>query len=94
MNITKISEAYTIQTPFEGNFMRMADQLQGKVAKDSVQPLMLRSLYNIGGAQFVFPEPALKGELVFKSNNDFKDKQTLICLCCCTRPSKIKNRTV
>jgi len=76
INITKIAEAYTIQTPFEGDFMRMADKLQGKVVKDSVQPLMLRSLYNIGGAQFVFPEPAIKGELTFKSNNDFKDKQT------------------
>ncbi|WP_396163935.1 cytochrome c biogenesis protein CcsA, partial [Flavobacterium sp.] len=76
INITKIAEAYTIQTPFEGDFMRMADKLQGKVAKDSVQTLMLRSLYNIGGAQFVFPEPAIKGELTFKSNNDYKDKQT------------------
>ena len=76
INITKISEAYTIQTPFEGDFMRMADKLQGKVVKDSVQTLMMRSLYNIGGAQFVFPEPAIKGELVFKSNNDYKDKQT------------------
>ena len=47
---------------------------KGKVVKDSVQPLMLRSLYNIGGAQFVFPEPAINGELTFKSNNDFKDK--------------------
>lgn len=76
INISKISEAYMIQTPFEGDFMRMADKLQGKVVKDSVQPLMLRSLYNIGGAQFVFPEPAIKGELAYKSNNDFKDKQT------------------
>jgi cytochrome c-type biogenesis protein CcsB len=76
INISKISEAYMIQTPFEGDFMRMADKLQGKVVKDSIQPLMLRSLYNIGGAQFVFPEPAIKGELAYKSNNDFKDKQT------------------
>ena len=50
INISKISEAFMIQTPFEGDFMRMADKLQGKVVKDSVQPLMLRSLYNIGGA--------------------------------------------
>lgn len=76
INITKIAEAYTIQTPFEGDFMRMADKLQGKVVKNDVQPLMLRSLYNIGGAQFVFPDEAIKGELVMKSNNDFKDKQT------------------
>ena len=76
INITKIADAYTIQTPFEGDFMRMADKLQGKVVKNDVQPLMLRSLYNIGGAQFVFPDEAVKGELVMKSNNDFKDKQT------------------
>jgi len=76
INISKISEAYTIQTPFEGNFMRMADQYKGTVTKDDVQPLMLRSLYNIGGAQFVFPEPAQKGEITMKSNNDFKDKQS------------------
>jgi hypothetical protein len=30
----------------------------------------------MGGAQFVFPEPAMKGELVLESNNDFKDKKT------------------
>ncbi|MFD2907476.1 cytochrome c biogenesis protein CcsA [Flavobacterium ardleyense] len=76
INITKIAEAYTIQTPFEGDFMRMADKLEGKVVKNDVQPLMLRSLYNIGGAQFVFPDEAVKGELIMKSNNDFKDKQT------------------
>ena len=76
INITKISESYTIQAPFEGDFMRMADQLKGKVTKDAIQPLLLRSLYNLGGAQFVFPEPAITGELVWKSNNDFKDKST------------------
>jgi hypothetical protein len=32
--------------PFEGNFMRMADKLQGGT-KDIVQPLMMRSLYSI-----------------------------------------------
>ena len=76
INITKIGEAYTIQSPFDGNFMRMADKLQGQVTKDAPQTLMLRSLYNMGGAQFVFPEPAIKGELVLESNNDFKDKQS------------------
>jgi cytochrome c-type biogenesis protein CcsB len=74
VNITKIEDAYTIQTPFEGDFMRMADKFQGKVQKDSAQVLMLRSLYNLGVSQFVLPEPAIKGNLVNKSNNDFKDK--------------------
>jgi cytochrome c-type biogenesis protein CcsB len=76
INITKTEDEYFIQTPFEGNFMRMADKFQGAVVKDSVQPLMLRSLYNLGGSQFVLPEPAIKGNLVSKSNGDFKDKSS------------------
>lgn len=76
ININTTGESYTIQAPFEGQFMRMADQMQGGVTKDSLQPLMMRSLYNLGGAQFVFPEPAVKGIMAFKSNNDFKDKIT------------------
>lgn len=74
INITTTGDSYTIQTPFEGMFMRMADKLQGRVAKDSTQPLMMRSLYNVGGGQFVFPEPAVKGVKVLKSNNDYKEK--------------------
>jgi len=44
ININTESVEPTIQTPFEGNFMRMADKLQGKVVKDAAQPLMMRSL--------------------------------------------------
>jgi cytochrome c-type biogenesis protein CcsB len=76
INITAIGDSYTIQTPFEGDFMRMADKLRGKVTKDAEQPLMMRSLYNVGGAQFVFPEPAVKGVKAFKSNNDYTDKKS------------------
>jgi cytochrome c-type biogenesis protein CcsB len=54
--------SYNIQTPFEGTFMRMADQLQGNVAKDSIQPLMLRSLYQLAGMSFVIPDPVAKGK--------------------------------
>ncbi|NDV44991.1 cytochrome c biogenesis protein [Flagellimonas sediminis] len=52
---------YFIEAPFEGNFMRMADQFQGKVVKDSLQELQLRSLYSMAGMQFVLPEPLFKG---------------------------------
>lgn len=76
INITMVADGYSIQSPFDGNFMRMADKFQGQVTKNTAQALMLRSLYNMGGAQFVFPEPAIKGELVLESNNDFKDKKT------------------
>jgi len=75
VNINTTGSVYTIQTPFDGQFMRMADKLQGRVIKDSTQPLMMRSLYNVGGSQFVFPEPAKKGFKIFKSNNDFKAKK-------------------
>ena len=64
----------TISAPFEGSYMRMADKLQGRVIKDSVQPLMMRSLYNVGGTQFVFPDPAKKGVIQYQSSNDFKAK--------------------
>ena len=76
ININTTGKEYVVQMPFEGNFMRMADKLQGKVDKDIQQPLMMRSLYSVGGAQFVFPDPAIKGSKSFKSNNDWKDKVT------------------
>ncbi len=52
---------YKIRSPFEGDFMRMADQFKGEVVADSTQTLMLRSLYNVGGMQFVIPEPMARG---------------------------------
>ena len=76
INISLVNGAYLLQTPFEGNYMIMASQTQGAVVKDSVQPLNLRSLYSLAGTQFVFPEPAIKGNMELKSNNDFKDKMT------------------
>ena len=74
ININTTGESYTIQMPFEGGFMRMADKLQGKVTKDIVQPLMMRSLYSIGEIRFVFPEPAVTGVIDYETKNDFKEK--------------------
>ncbi|WP_291287621.1 cytochrome c biogenesis protein CcsA [Flavobacterium sp.] len=74
ININTTGEKYTIQTPFEGEFMRMADKLKGAVTKDNVQPLMMRSLYSIGDIRIVFPDPAVKGVVDYQSNNDFRAK--------------------
>ena len=74
ININTTGKEYTIVTPFEGNFMRMADKLEGKVTKDNEQPLMMRSLYSIGEMRFVFPDPAVKGVVAYESKNDFKAK--------------------
>ena len=74
VNINTLDSEYTVNMPFEGQFMRMADKLQGKVVKDATQKLMMRSLYNVGDAQFVFPDPAKKGIIDYKSSNNFKAK--------------------
>ncbi len=74
VNINTTGTTPTILTPFDGQFMRMADQMQGKVTKDSVQPLMFRSLYNVGGSQFVFPEQPVRGVKDFVSSNNYKNK--------------------
>lgn len=52
----------TISSPFEGDYMIMADQSEGLVVADSVQTFNLRSLYNLGGIAFVVPEPVTKGK--------------------------------
>ena len=76
INIIQQGDQYLLKSTFGGDFMRMADQLKGSVYKDSLQPLMFRSLYNIAGAQFVLPEPPVKGKKHYTSNNDWKDQQT------------------
>ena len=62
INITLKEGLYTIQSPFPGEFMRMADQYQGVLEADKESPLQLRSLYTLPNFQFVIPEPALRGK--------------------------------
>lgn len=62
INITKTEEGLFIQSPFEGEFMTMATRTKGKLIKDSIQPLQLRSRYIIGNMQLVFPKPVIKGK--------------------------------
>ncbi len=61
INITFQGDSLTIKSPFEGSYMTMATKAQGKLFKDSLQPLALRSLYKIGNMQMVFPKPVVKG---------------------------------
>ncbi len=44
ININTRSGAVTVQMPFDGDYMRMIDKMQGKSQEDSLQPLMVRSL--------------------------------------------------
>ncbi|MDO5968208.1 cytochrome c biogenesis protein CcsA [Flavivirga aquimarina] len=61
INITHNKGELTIESPFEGEYMTMATRAQGKLIKDSIQPLILRSRYVIGNMQMVFPKPVVKG---------------------------------
>ncbi len=61
INIFTTDSTYQIRSPYEGNFMRMADQFQGQLLKDSLQTLQLRSLYSVGTMQFVIPNTLVKG---------------------------------
>lgn len=76
INITAKGDFYSIETPFDGSFMRMIDKFQGTVSKNKMGPLMLRSLYNVGGSQFVFPEAPTKGSVEYTSKGDYKDKMS------------------
>lgn len=69
INITYAGDSLTINSPFEGEYMTMATRAQGKLVKDSLQPLYLRSRYVIGNMQMVFPKPVTKGvfDIVQKS---------------------------
>ena len=62
INISLKDGLYTINSPFSGQFMRMADQFQGNLDSNTESPLQLRSLYTLSNFQFVIPEPALRGK--------------------------------
>lgn len=61
INIFTDGAEYSISSPFQGSFMRMADQFQGQLVQDSVQKLQLRSLYNTANMQFVIPDSLVQG---------------------------------
>ncbi len=61
INITNTPEGLFIESPYEGEYMTMATGATGKLVKDSIQPLNLRSRYIIGNMQMVFPKPVVKG---------------------------------
>ena len=62
VNIRSEAGLHFITTPFDGSYLRMADQQSGAVQKDIEQELQFRSLYNLNGFQFVIPEPPLRGK--------------------------------
>ena len=63
------NEDLYINSPYEGEYMVMANMSQGTLNKDTNEPLNLRARYIINNQQLVFPKPAIKGvfDIVKKS---------------------------
>ncbi|WP_439152722.1 cytochrome c biogenesis protein CcsA [Winogradskyella sp.] len=62
INITNTDDGIFIQSPFEGEVFTMATSQRGKLVKDSIQPLLIRSQYIIGdNLVMVFPKGVVKG---------------------------------
>ncbi|WP_339752500.1 cytochrome c biogenesis protein CcsA [uncultured Winogradskyella sp.] len=77
INITNTDQGLFIKSPYDGEYMTMATGTTGKLVKDSLQPLVLRSRYIIGNMQLVFPKPVVKGifdivkkPVILKSDED------------------------
>ncbi len=73
INLTLKDGEFYITSPFSGGYTIMASQTQGTVNKEEEQTLHFRSMYELGGAQFVLDTP-IKGKKVIESNNDYKDQ--------------------
>ena len=81
VNITYSENALTIQSPYEGEYMTMATGFQGRLVKDSIQDLVLRSRYIIGNQAIVFPKPVIKGKFdVVKKSKLLKGDEDGIAL--------------
>ena len=71
INITTTDDGIFIDSPFEGEYLTMATMASGKLEKDSLQPLVLRSRYVIGDMQIVFPKPVVKGKFDIVKKAEF-----------------------
>ena len=81
INITYKDDTYTIESPFSGTFLRMADQQSGQLLSDTEQPLQLRTLYSTAGMQFVFPDPATNGSYQIIPAVDSRKRTTRCAFC-------------
>ncbi len=81
INIKLENGLYSIDSPFSGQFMRMADQFKGSLKANQEEPLQFRSLYTLPNFQFVIPEPALRGNFdIVKADSQGQSAQNALRL--------------
>ncbi|MBU86970.1 MAG: cytochrome C biogenesis protein [Flavobacteriaceae bacterium] len=78
INITTENGKLYIESPFDGSYMKMSDQSQGTLIKDQNEVLMLRSLYNVAGLQFVFPDGMIEGDFEIVRSYEESPQQGLL----------------
>lgn len=69
VNFEYENEELKMESMFEGTFLRMADQLTGKVEKDTLSEFKYLTLHNIAGMSFVVPKPPLTGSMEMSQGN-------------------------
>ena len=67
----------------------MSDQSQGTLIKDQDEVLMLRSLYNVAGLQFVFPDGIIEGDFEVVRSNEETSQQGLVVRISTLNESKV-----
>ncbi|MBT8243863.1 MAG: cytochrome c biogenesis protein CcsA [Winogradskyella sp.] len=81
INITNNDAGIFINSPYDGEYLTMATMRQGKLVKDSLQRLALRSRYIIENMQMVFPKPVVKGKFaVVKKSQILKNDEDGVIL--------------
>lgn len=61
INIRTSDSAYTLESPFAGNYMRMSDQSRGDFNSDTIQEIQFPSLFTTEAIQFAIPEKMVRG---------------------------------
>ena len=89
INITTKNGKLYIESPFEGSYMKMSDRSQGTLIKDQDEVLMLRSLYNVAGLQFVFPDGIIEGDFEVVRSNEESSQQGLVVKISTMNESKV-----
>ncbi|WP_152286946.1 cytochrome c biogenesis protein CcsA [Flavicella marina] len=69
VNFEYVDEELKMESMFEGTFLRMADQLRGKVEKNKLETFKYLTLHNIAGMSFVVPKPPLTGAMKMTSGD-------------------------
>ena len=89
INITTKNGKLYIESPFDGSYMKMSDQSQGTLIKDQNEVLMLRSLYNVAGLQFVFPDGMIEGDFEVVRSTEESPQQGLVLRISTMNESKV-----